>query len=587
MALIMDDATADSGETSAGRPGRLLIVDDEPQICRSLRRILRPDGYEIFTACSAGEALEILAGQPIDVIVSDQQMPHTKGTAFLNEVMTRYPGTVRMILSGAADLADITEAMTAGAIYKFLTKPMDPGLLRANVAEGFARVETLTAERWARDRHDPDTHLQTREQVENAYGQLARSRSASTAAACVMLIQVDQHANIVASFGYAFGEEFMREVARVLRFDDEPNCHICRDAPSSFLLLTADVLPERRLVRLKERLDDVLSAPVLVSGRRFPVTLSVGGTSAADPAVRLRDLVDQANTAMMTASLRGGATMQIYQTDLVGAWRNRVQLESDLRQAVSQQAFELYYQPQVDVATGRIVGLEALLRWRHPEHGFVNPAEFVPVAERLGLINELGLWVFESALVRFAEWDARGIAPPELAVNVSVLQLKSASLVGKLERLLGENRIEPCRLVIEITETAAIEQEEAISECLDGLRSLGITLAMDDFGTGYANLSRLSKLEIKKLKLDRSLLPVGNESRSEKLFANVVTMARELRLELVAEGVETPAELSAVFRAGCPVVQGYFYSPPVDAARLDVILLNQFADPAGRQAFLG
>ncbi len=572
------DGDGGLGGLNPRSPNRLLIVDDEPQICRSLRRILRSDGYEIFTAGSGSEAFGILADEPIDVILSDQRMPHMKGTEFLNEVMLRYPGTVRLILSGAADLEDITSAMTAGAIYKFLTKPIEPSLLRANVSEAFSRAKALAASTPGADQWDTETGLYTREHVEGTFGPFAADASAAGNAVCLMLIQVDQYTNIVASFGYAFGEQFICTVAQTLRLEDEPDCYICRDSASSFLVLTADASPEQRLARLRSRLDYVFSEPVLVSDHRITVTLSVGGTSSRDPNASLGELVDQANTAMMTASIRGGATMQLYQEDLVSVWRDRVQLESDLREAVTQRAFELHYQPQVDVSTGRIVGLEALLRWPHPQLGFVSPGEFVPVAERLGLIKQLGAWVLERAVTDFVEWDAAHVAPRELAVNVSAYQMKNLALVAQIEELLAQTGLEPSRLVLEVTETAAIEQEAAIAERLEGLRALGVTIAIDDFGTGYANLSLLSKLEIRKLKIDRSLLPVGTESRSVKLFTNVVSMASELGLELVAEGVETPVELAAVYGAGCRVVQGYFYSPPVNTERLGVLLRNQFAD---------
>lgn len=579
-----DDGLGLDVQAGTSECGRLLIVDDEPQICRSLRRILRRDGYEIYTAGSAAEAHAVLAEHSIDVIVSDQRMPHVKGTEFLNEVMASRPNTVRMILSGAADLEDITSAMTAGAIYKFLTKPIDPGLLRANVAEGFARAATIAAQESRPGRRDGVTGLYTREHVEQVFSHLAAEEAGSGRATCVMLMQIDQYQNIVASFGYSFGEEFMRTVAATIDFGDEGDCYVCRDAPGSFLLLTSDAAPDYRLGRLKERLDRIFSGPVVVSGRRITATVSVGGTSSSDPRVSLGELVDQANTAMMTASMRGGATMQIYQEDLVSVWRDRVELESDLRQAAAEQAFELHYQPQIDIVSGRIAGVEALLRWPHPEHGFVSPAEFVPVAERLGLIKSIGVWVLETAIEDFMAWDRDSLAPSELAVNVSAFQMKDTALVATIDELLARTGFAPERLVLEITETAAIEQEAVIAQCLEGLRALGVTLAIDDFGTGYANLSLLSKLEIRKLKLDRSLLPVDTEDRSVKLFANIVSMAQELGLELVAEGVETPTELAAVYRAGCRVVQGYFYSPPVRSDRVAALLHDEFSDRSGGAA---
>jgi EAL domain-containing protein (putative c-di-GMP-specific phosphodiesterase class I) len=271
--------------------------------------------------------------------------------------------------------------------------------------------------------------------------------------------------------------------------------------------------------------------------------------------------------------------MQIYKQQLVSALRGKLQLQTDLRAAVSRGAFLIAYQPQVHIRTGRIIGLEALLRWPHPERGLVSPKEFIPVAEELGLIHDLGAWILDNVVAQMAVWRERGLAPQEIAINVSPLQLREpVFFLEKVATLLKEHRLPPHCLVLEVTESAAIEQEAAISECLTGLRELGVTLAIDDFGTGYANLGNLTRFAFKKLKIDRSLLPQADDERGRKLFANVVAMARELGLTVVAEGVETPDELAIVDAAGCEVVQGYFYSPPVSSERLDELLSSRFTE---------
>jgi EAL domain-containing protein (putative c-di-GMP-specific phosphodiesterase class I) len=233
----------------------------------------------------------------------------------------------------------------------------------------------------------------------------------------------------------------------------------------------------------------------------------------------------------------------------------------------------------VEIASGEIVGLEALLRWQHPERGLVSPKEFVPVAEELGLIHEIGVWILDTVIAQFARWRERGLAPQDIAINVSPFQLRDSAFVDRVAAALREHRLEPHRLVLEITESAAIEHHDAVSARLAALRELGVTLAIDDFGTGYANLGNLTRFAFKKLKIDRSLLPQSHDERSRKLFANVVAMARELGLTVVAEGVETPSELATVAAARCAVVQGYFYSPPVSPERLDPLLSERFPEP--------
>lgn len=564
-----------------GRPNTLLLVDDEPQICTSLGRILRRDGYKIHTAHDADQAMELLSKHVVDVVISDQRMPGRKGTEFLTAVRDAYPNTVRLILSGAAEIADITHAMGTGAIYKFLTKPIDPALLRANVGEAFSRAASLRSSP-APDlssARDATTGLPTRAYVERIFPSLIADARSNGGSVCLMMLRVDQHANVVASFGRSFGDEFSRLVASTLSRGLAQHYFLAPDAPGNFLVLTADEDPLDRIARIQGTLDELFSRPLSVFGHLITVTVSVGATVSAEENPRFDQLVDQAHTAMMTASDRGGATMQIYKQQLVSALRGKLQLQTDLRAAVSRGAFLIAYQPQVHIRTGRIIGLEALLRWPHPERGLVSPKEFIPVAEELGLIHDLGAWILDNVVAQMAVWRERGLAPQEIAINVSPLQLREpVFFLEKVATLLKEHQLPPHCLVLEITESAAIEQEAAISECLTGLRELGVTLAIDDFGTGYANLGNLTRFAFKKLKIDRSLLPQADDERGRKLFANVVAMARELGLTVVAEGVETPDELAIVDAAGCEVVQGYFYSPPVSSERLDELLSSRFTE---------
>ena len=395
---------------------------------------------------------------------------------------------------------------------------------------------------------------------------------------CLLMLKVDQHTNVVASFGHSFGEEFSRAIANVLTRGLAQHFFVAPDAPGTFLVLTTDVDPTDRIARIEATLDELFSRPIAVAGHSITATASAGATVSAEESPDFDALVDQAHAAMMTASGRGGATMQLYKQQLVSVLRGRLQLESDLRDAVAKQSFQIAYQPQVHIASGRIVGLEALLRWPHPERGMVSPKEFIPLAEELGLIRDLGAWILERVVVQMVQWRERNLAPDEVAINVSPLQLRDLTCLEKVDALLKKHSLAAKSLVLEITESAAIEQEEGISACLAGLRELGVTLAIDDFGTGYANLSNLTRFAFKKLKIDRSLLPQTHDERGRKLFANVVGMARELGLTVVAEGVETPDELAIVDSAGCEIVQGYFYSPPVSAERLAELLGSRFPE---------
>jgi len=567
-----------AGQVQGGarRPNTLLLVDDERQVCEGLRRILRPDGYEIHVANDAEEALRILARHAVDVIVSDQRMPRKKGTELLREVQSRYPDTVRMILSGAADVDEVAQAMGSGAIYKFLTKPIDPALLRANVREAFSRAASLRPV--DNGATDPVTGFLTRAGLEKRLPDIAARARAEGETVCLLMLELDQYDSAVSSFGRSFAQGFLQTFASELARVQTRGDVIAHEAAGSFLLVTSARDPVARITRIDETIDDILARPIVASGRPITATLSIGAT-ANEGGETFNGLVDQAHAAMMASRERGGATIQLYQPHLVAAFRGQLELESELRQVVAAKTLELHYQPQVDVTTGRIIGLEALLRWRHPVHGFVSPARFIPLAERHGLIREIGAWVLEEAVREFAAWGRVGIAPEELAINVSARQMKDASFVAAVAEVIKKRRVAARRLVLEITESAAIEQSEAISACLEGLGRLGVTLAIDDFGTGYANLGNLTRSLFTKLKIDRSLLP--RDDRGNRLYANVVSMAHGLEMTTVAEGVETASELAAIRAAGCTIVQGYLYSAPLAPAKL-VRLLEDGAFPAVR-----
>jgi len=560
-----------SNEGTQG-PGNLLLVDDEPRVCTGLKRILRKDDYRVYVAHNAEQALDTLARHPIDVIVSDQRMPGKKGTELLCDVSVNYPRTVRMILSGAAEVQDVADAMGAGVIYKYLTKPIEPALFRANVIEAFTRASTLKATFAAEDRSDPATGLPTRAGLDGIFGRLFEDARDKGKTVCLLMLTIDQYDSVVSSYGRSFAQRFLQAFVRKLTPVLDANEFLGHDAPGTLLMLLSAGEPINRIMVIDQELERLLSTPVFIDDRSLTVSLSIGAT-AAEGLPHLDALVDQAHAAMITGKERGGATIQIYQPHLVAAFRDQLELESDLRQAMAENAFELFYQPQVDIGSGTIVGLEALLRWRHAEHGFISPAKFIPVAERLGLIEELGDWVLGTALKQASDWRDAGVGPGEIAVNVSVKQARDAGFAERVRGMLKTFGIPPRRLVLEITESVAIQQSDIISSNLDALRELGVVLAVDDFGTGYANLGNLTRFAFGKLKLDRSLLPRDRrDERAMRLYANIVGMAQELGLISVAEGVETPGELAGVFEAGCRVVQGYFYSPPLNAGEIGNLL---------------
>ncbi len=268
-----------------------------------------------------------------------------------------------------------------------------------------------------------------------------------------------------------------------------------------------------------------------------------------------------------------GVLARLFDPQMQERRRLDVMLDTDLREAIDSDQLIPYFQPQVDVETGAVSGVEALVRWPHPRLGFVTPADFIPLAEKSGLIVPLGELMLERAVSAFAGWRSAGLSIDEVSVNVSPLQLRVSGFADLVACVLNRYGLPPESLVLEITESAALDPGAAAQESLNGLRALGVTLAIDDFGTGHANLSNIAGLPVGKVKLDRSLIPTDSlDSRAGRVFANVVTLVLELGFGVVAEGVETAAQVSIAHDAGCRYIQGYFYSPPVRAKHIETLL---------------
>lgn len=577
----MADAHRSLEPQSKERSKRILLVDDQIDVCEAMARLLRRDGYEIHVASSAQDAMRLLERQAIDIIVSDQRMPAMTGTAFLHDVQKRYPDTVRMILSGAADIDVVAKAMEDGAIYKFLTKPIPPALLRANVAEACSRIDSLR--RTSSVLNDTVSGLPTSSYLRELFAEFTADAIIERKTVMLCMLRIDQYDGVASSFGRSFAREFSSRIASMLVETLGREWLLGHESPGVLLLVTTSRRPMQRSACLDKKLDELFARPLKFSDRLIAASVSVGATVAKESST-FDELVDRARAAMNSCSDSPSDRIRFFEPRLVETFRDRLQLESDLRRAVAENSFQAHYQPQIDLSSGQVVGVEALARWPHPARGFVSPGDFIPIAEETGLICAIGLSVLEMAADRMKAWRRTGLRIGKMAVNVSPLQLRDPAFVETVKAHLDRTGLRQDQLVIEITESAAIGENAAIAKGLQQLSDAGFTLAIDDFGTGYANLSHLARMAFKEVKIDRKLLP-GRDSRSTTLFANIVRMARGLGLTVVAEGVETDEQLAAVRAAGCNLVQGFYFSPPVDADRIGEFIRRPLRSAAiGRSA---
>ena len=385
----------------------------------------------------------------------------------------------------------------------------------------------------------------------------------------ILYIDIDEFKRINDSLGHLVGDEFLKGVAERLRNSIGPDDFIARLGGDEFAIVQRGVVSDDDVSRLVERIYRALRTPFDCHGHRFSSDASIGIAIAPRHGSDLFGLLKNADLAMYAAKAAGRRTHRFFEPSMERQANLRRELEADLRTALAEGGFELHYQPLVDLVSDEITGCEALLRWRHPVRGMISPADFIPVAEETGLIEEIGQWVLRTACAEAAAWPVH----VRIAVNVSPIQFKSEALSLKVASALAETGLDPRRLELEITEAVLIADDDAALAALNQLRALGIHIALDDFGTGYSSLQYLQRFPFDKIKIDRSFVKeVTRNSSSASIIRAVVSIAADRDMTTTAEGVETEQQRDTVQMLGCTQMQGYLFSRPRPAHEIRAML---------------
>jgi diguanylate cyclase (GGDEF)-like protein len=392
----------------------------------------------------------------------------------------------------------------------------------------------------------------------------------------VVFLDLDGFKTVNDTLGHAVGDQLLKRVAERLKGCLRDGDVLARWGGDEFTLLLSPISSAEDTTKIARQILDTLNTPLEFKGQELHIKASLGIALAPYDGQDAETLLKNADAAMYRAKQKGRNNYQLYTSAIGTKVQERLALENNLYKALERQEFRLHYQPQIDLQTGEIIGMEALIRWQSPTLGFISPGLFIPIAEEMGLISAIGEWVLWTACAQNQEWQSLGLPPIRMAVNLSALQFQQKNLVKIIAQVLDSTKLEPHYLELEITESIAMQDVNLTIDLLRTLRSMGIQIAIDDFGTGYSSLASLKHFPLDKLKIDQSFVrELVTDSFDAAVITALVALGQGLKLEVIAEGVETQAQLEFLRKAKCDAVQGYFLSRPVPTQEATLCLSDK------------
>ena len=569
-------STADSTKRPA-----ILIIDDDEQVRNLLKEILS-DGNDCALAGSAEDALALLSTRSFNLVICDINMGGISGLELVPRVLEQTPDTVVVMISGQQTIDVAIESMRAGA-FDYITKPLDIRQVHAAARRALEHHELLREKRRYENHLEDLVKARTAEVEHLAYYDrltdlpnriLFADRCAQALAIAqrnhhqtgILLVSLDRFKKINDTLGHDAGDVVLTEAAARLR-----NCvgeadTVARSDGDEFAVLMTQASKAGELADVSLSIAEAFKPPFQLGRQEVYVTVSIGigifPLNGEDHSTILRN----AGAALYRAKKQGGNNCQFYAADMNAQALKRLALETSMRRAIENKEFITYYQPLVNLATGEVVGSEALVRWRHPEFGVLLPAKFIGLAEDTGMIVDIGDFVMRTACAQTRAWQDRGYGRLRIAVNVAARHFRQANFLDRVMQILRETRLDPVCLELELTETSIMENPETAAELLAEIRSLGARVAIDDFGTGYSSLSYLKRLPIDTVKLDRSFVNGATSHPDDAaLVMAIITLAHNLGLKVIAEGVETDEQMNFLRLLRCDEAQGYLFSRPMPA----------------------
>ena len=573
---------------------KILVIEDEDIIRENILDLLEAEKFRAKGAKNGRLGLEYARQEDFDLILCDVVMPELDGYEVL-KTLRQNPSTATtpfIFLTAKGELTDFRTGMELGA-DDYLTKPFTRSELLQAIATRLQKQAALTRPlaqvlQQATEQlnqlisYNPITHLPNRYLLQEEFHQLQRQHQnqdqtkeiQSSRHLTILLLELDRFQRIRDFLGADFSDLLLKSVAERLAkyLDEEVYFYHLNDIQFSLLLTNGQNAQE--IEQFCQGLLEVIAQPFLLSSREIFITASVGIVQASPQEEDLEKLLKQANKAMEQAHLQGGNQYQFHIPQRQVQW-DLLSLENSLRHAFNRQELAVYYQPQVSLKTGQIIGTEALVRWHHPEQGLMTPDQFIPIAEETGLILPISEWILQVACEQTKIWQQQYSVPLHVSVNLSNRQFYDVRLEQTVLKILQQTGIQPQFLELELTEGIVVKDPLYGREKMASLKQLGVEIAIDDFGTGYSSLSYLKQFSFDTLKIDQCFIRNVTQHRQNQVITKaMIELAHNLNLKVVAEGIETPEELAFVQNHGCGAMQGYLFSRPLPTTEFSALLAS-------------
>ncbi len=552
--------------------GPVLLVENHLGDAHLVERLLkqaRPeDPVKVTHVGNVDDAVACLADRYFTVVVVDSALVVTLGAEIISRLAETGNGAAIVVIGETDDDAFASLAFRAGA-QDFLVKGQltQHGLLRAiryAVERRRAQAQLTQLAQF-----DQLTGVYNRPSFRRKLSESVASASRELHPFALLHLDLDRFKPINATLGDEMGDKLLRAAAARIRRSVGSTGFVARLGPDEFAVGATALTDPEEAAHLAESIGASLSAPFRIGGEELYVTASIGIAVYPFDGDQARQIARRAESAMYSARERGGNTHAFYSAEMNVSESDRFRLAGGLRRALKREEFVLHYQPKVDPTSGFAIGLEALIRWRHPTEGLISPLRFIPLLEETGQIVEVGAWALRAVCDQMNAWDAEGVCDLPVAVNVSARQLSEGGFAEQVAKIIAESNVKPQRLELEITESLLIDDPDASRATLVRLNAIGVKLSIDDFGVGYSSLNYLANFPVHTLKIDQSFVhDLPADPNKAVLVAGIIALAQSLGLKVVAEGIETQVQLKMLRDFGVDAVQGYLHSRPLPVGAL-------------------